>query len=333
MTKDTEQKPLTDLPIDKKSAERIAYQKLRSEIGNIPSPGVPKKEGEVWKVPVLIRYPKVIFDEITGKPKKTRFIDVGKVGDIEIKVDTGDVISRPRYHDISSAIQTKINSIRECVEKALAKVGSKSFAQLPFPEHMHTPFHDILSWILIEDKIDLSDIYLSESDREKYLEDIKILANIGLVRLSDNKNTIIAGNNLIEIEDRGKTNATYEIMQNALAFFFEKGYNEIESIRRVIGPYLALAGFAYEESYEYEKIIGFNINQFKRFINYSYRDKNKLVKIPRYLVQLSQVNIFDETTKGGIKIWKPNEDIYHKIEKDSIFQDIINTIGAPQNRY
>ena len=45
------------------------------------------------------------------------------------------------------------------------------------------------------------------------------------------------------------------------------------------------------------------------------------------------LKIFDETTKGGIKIWKPNEDIYHKIEKDSIFQDIINTIGAPQNRY
>jgi len=333
MTKDTQQKPLTDLPIDKKAAEKIAYQNLRSEIGNIPSPGVPKKVGELWKVPVLIRYPKVIFDEVTGKPRKTRFIDIGEVGTIDINVDSGDIISRPRYYDISSAIQEKLDSIRECVEKALAKIGAKRFARLPFPEHMHTPFHDILSWLLIEDKIYLSELYLSESEKEKYFEDIKILTNIGLVRFGEDNDTVLPGNNLIEIESRKKNVPTYGLMEDALAFFFEKGYYEIESIRRVLGPYLALAGYAFEESFECEKISGFNIGQFRRFLQYSYGDKSKLVKIPRYLVQLSQINIFDEEIRGGIKIWKPNEDIYHKIEKDTIFQDIINTMGMPQNRY
>lgn len=55
------QNQLVDLPVDERSAEKIAYTWIRSTIGNIPHVGTPVKKGEVWSVPVHVNYQPCTF--------------------------------------------------------------------------------------------------------------------------------------------------------------------------------------------------------------------------------------------------------------------------------
>ena len=71
-------------PHDKKDAERIAYNLIKSKYGNLPYPDIPAldKKEKIWEVPVKIRYPRILF-AYSDKPQKVRFMQEKKVGEIE----------------------------------------------------------------------------------------------------------------------------------------------------------------------------------------------------------------------------------------------------------
>jgi hypothetical protein len=124
---------------------------------------------------------------------------------------------------------------------------------------MHTPLLDILSWLLVNDTINISVDFeqINEEESKKYQQNIDILVKYGLAQVDGE--IVTPGNYLIEIESRGKN--YHEKLSKAISFFFEKGYEEIESINQVIGPYLTLLSICYERSFEYGKVLPQNYSE------------------------------------------------------------------------
>ena len=315
------QRILTDMPVSEKDARKFAYEIIRNDLGSTPYPGKPKPEDGTWIVPIHVRYPRILSDEAGEVPEKARFMNFENVGEIKIDANKGCMIDRSSYYDVRSAIQEQLDKVRTTVEMALVKVGANRFAQLPFPEHMHTPIVDVLSWILINDRIDLSrDLSLiSAVDREKYLQHIDVLKSTGLVRTSGD--LIIPGNSLVEIERNYRE--LPEKISHAMAFFFEKGYTFIDSIKQVLGPHLTITGFCYEMALEYDEIRHINYESIERMILQRYRQEVKKIKLPRYLIQLESVGLLEEAKISGKSVWSGKRDIYEGIrEEEEILQPI-----------
>jgi len=315
------QKKLFDQPISKKDAKKIAYEEIRSRLGTVPSPGKPEKKDDVWKVPIVAKYPRVLSDESGKKPSKIRYMDFGEIEKIMVDSKNGEVLEKPTYYDVQSEIQEKLSEVRERVEEALVKAGSSRFAKLPFPEHMHTPIIDILSWVLTNDKIEI-DIHidiLAEKDKEKYLKNIQNLKQLGLVKKEGN--IILPDNNLIEIE-RKYDNLPNKV-SNALAFYFERGHEFIESIREVLGPHLTISSYCYKEALEYGEIKSVTYDSIENIISRNYPGQLKKIKLPRYLMQLESVNLLDQVERSGEKVWIGKEDVFKQIQGE---EEILSSV-------
>ena len=315
------QRTLCDMPVSEKDAIKFAYDVIRSELGSIPYPGKPRLEEGTWVVPITARYPRVLSDVARDVPEKVRFMNFEDIGEIKIDANKGELIYRPKYYEISNTIKENLERVRTTVEMALVKVGANRFAKLPFPEHIHTPIVDILSWILINDKIDVSEDLSSIGidDKEKYIQNIGLLETVGLVRRSGN--LIIPDNNLVEIETTYQT--LPEQISNSMSFFFEKGYASIDSIKQVLGPHLTITGFCYETALEYGGLVPINYGAIDRMITDVYRQEVKRFKLPRYLIQLESVGLLEETTISGKTVWKGKEDIFDRIQgEEEILQPV-----------
>ena len=316
------QRTLCDMPVSEKDARKFAYDVIRSELGSIPYPGKPRLDDVgIWTVPITARYPRVLSDVARDVPEKVRFMNFEDIGEIKIDANKGELIYRPKYYEISNAIKGNLERVRTTVEMALVKVGANRFAKLPFPEHMHTPIVDILSWILINDNLDMSqDLSLIGVDnRDKYLQNINLLESVGLLRKSGN--LIIPDNNLVEIETKYKK--LTEKISNAIAFFFEKGYTQIESIKQVLGPHLTITAFCYEKALEYGDLLSINYETIDRMILGIYRQEVKRIKLPRYLIQLESVGLIEEKIVSGKVVWYGKEDILRGIQgEEEILQPI-----------
>lgn len=318
------QRTLDDLPVKEKDAERFAYNIIRSELGNIPYLGTPELIDNEWIIPIIVRYPRIIFDD-KGKPKKTRFMQFEIDETIKINALNGELVERPRYYDMARDIELNLKKIRNTVEKALVKVGADRFSKLPFPAHMHTPITDILSWLLVNDTLNLeTDLSLIGDEREKYMQNIEVLGEIGLVRRSDS--LILPGSYLVEIETR-EVKSTPEKLSDALTFFFEKGYYKLESVHQVLGPHLTLSAYCYEKSLEYSELVPISYSMFDGAVQDLYREEVKRIKLPRYLLQLEGVGLITEKTIHGSKVWYGKEDIFSKIMGETeILEPVKNII-------
>ena len=314
------QRILVDMPVNEKDARKFAYDVIRSELGSTPYPGKPKLENGIWIVPIHVRYPRILSDEAGETPEKAHFMNFENIGEIKIDANKGSMIDRSSYYDVRSAIQEQLDNVRTTVEMALVKVGANRFAHLPFPEHMHTPIVDVLSWVLINDRIDvLEDLsVIRDVDREKYVQHINLLESTGLVRRSGN--LIIPDNNLVEIERKYKKLS--EKILNAMAFFFEKGYTSIDSIKQVLGPHLTITGFCYEIALEYGEVRHIDYTSIEQMIYQRYRQDVKRIKLPRYLIQLESVGLLEETKVSGKSVWRGKENIFEKIQGEEILQPI-----------
>ena len=315
------QRILGDMPVSEKDAQKFAYDIIRRDLGSIPHPGKPQLKDGIWIVPINIRYPRILSDEVGEVPEKVRFMNFENVGEIKINANRGYMLDRSTYYEIRNVIKENLDKVRTTVEMTLVKVGANRFAQLPFPEHMHTPIFDILSWILINDKIDMSqDLSLiGVVDRDKYLLNIDLLESTGLLRKSGS--LIIPDNNLVEIERKYRTLS--EKISYSMAFFFEKGYTFIESIKQVLGPHLTIAGFCYSMALEYGELRKINYESIDQMILDIYKQEVKRVKLPRYLIQLESVGLLEETKISGKSVWSGKEDIFKKIqEEEEILQPI-----------
>jgi len=297
--------------ISKEEAEKIVHQFIREQYGTIPSPGEPKLEEGIWKFPINANYPRILFNEYKKKPEKIRFMTFKNIGEIHLS-NEGDIISHPRYFTIRGVIKLKLDEIRTSVEKALVKVGANKFSQLTFPDHMFTPIQDILSWLLIEDTINIHD-FLSNvvgDKKERYLQNIELLKSVSIIKQEGT--LIIPGDSFVEIEMDTKLSNPQKLAAS-LALFYERGYENIDAIRSFLGPHLILSGFCYEESIECDSMIAIRETEFRKVISENYYDTSKLIKLPRYLLQLENIGVIQQSKKIDEISWEPNPELYEKL--------------------
>ncbi|MBI5803547.1 hypothetical protein HY448_02580, partial [Candidatus Pacearchaeota archaeon] len=289
---------------------------VREKYGNIPSVKTPELNNNLWVIPIEVKYPRILFDKITGRPKRLRFMNFEEVGKIKIDAQKGIILDKPRYYDLRAKITSKLEFIRINVQKALVKVAANKFSKLPFSEHMHTPIQDIIAYLLVNDKLDISEQLenLLEQDREKYMKTVEQLIEVGLVRR--NGNLLIPDNDLIEIEQVGKD--VSDKLSKSLSYFFATGYENIRSIQQVLGPYLIIASFIYEQSIEYGESVGVSYDDIAETIRSNYGSQLvKQFKLPRYIVQLIDVGLIKQDSQGGNNLWLPSEDVLNSVEGES----------------
>jgi hypothetical protein len=316
------QNQLVDLPVDERSAEKLAYYWIRSTIGNIPHVGTPIKIGDIWSVPIHVNYPRLFKDIATERPLKLRFMRFKNIGEVKIDAIKGLIIDKPTFYQVQHKISENLTLIQKTVQKALVKVGANYFSELPFPSHMPTPLLDILSWLLVNDKINASVDFeqINEEESKKYQQNIDLLVKYGLAEVEGD--IVTPGNYLIEIESKGKN--YHEKLSKAISFFFEKGYEEVESINQVIGPYLTLSSICYGRSLEYGSVLPQKYSEIESDFMESYTEI-KRIKLPRYLVQLEAVNILESKTIGGTVSWSANKNLFDKMCSE---RDILEPIAG-----
>ena len=300
--------------IDKRSVEKLAYEKIRTRYGTIPHPGEPILEGDMWTVPIDVRYPRVLTGESEEYPAKVRFMNVRNIGVIQISAKTGEIVDMPRYYDVRNTIRNFIQQIATVVDKALVKVGADRFSRLPFPTHMHSPVVDVLSWVLTNNELNTEEVLQSASDdeRDKYIQHIQSLENVGLVRVTES--LIEPADLLIEIESRSPS--LQRNLSDALTVFFQEGYDMIESIRQVLGPHLVISSFCYQSSLEYGDLVGLTYGVIEKNMMERYRQE-KRIKIPRYLAQLESIEMLRGDVRKGEPVWFGTEDVFSRIRSEA----------------
>ena len=314
----------TKIPLEKPKKEDIKKRShffIRENYGTIPSIGEPIFKDETWQVPINANYPRILFNQIKKMPDKVRFMSFKNLGELTLS-DSGQIISKPKYFEIVGSIQQKLKEIKESVEKALIKVAADKFSLLSFPDHMFTPFQDILAWLIVKDTIKLDEFFgniCDEIKKQKYLENIKVLESVKLVKTQNG--LVLPGDPLIEIEMK-KELSRAEKLAAALTYFYQNGYENLDTITSFLGPHLILSGFAYRESIECNDIVTINERGFKEIISECYSDKAKLSKVPRYLLQLESIDILRPSKKVD-NSWEPNPDLFARLKNE---EDIIAPI-------
>jgi hypothetical protein len=142
-----------------------------------------------------------------------------------------------------------------------------------------------------------------------------LLVTTGLIR--KNGNFIVPDNALIEIER--STGDISSKMNNALSYFFAQGYENISSIQQVLGPYLTIAGYIFGQSIEFDDLIPIEYQEIQNLIQQNYGQLIKQMKIPRYLIQLNEVGLIDQSVINGEDVWVPQQNILHEV----ICEDLI----------
>ncbi len=312
--------------IDEKMAERLALEEIRTRYGSILYPGPPVRKEDVWVIPVRFSYPRVLFDETRGKPRRVRFMEPHQAGEIVISIPDHAIVSYPRYFDVRDAIRTRLQLIQDTVEKILVKVGANNFSRLPFPTHMHTPVVDILSWLFTNDILDLEEVFsqITKEDRLKYRQTVDTLVNLGLVLAEES--TVRPSDLLIEIETQG-TRLSDNLSQ-ALTVFFERGFEMLDSIRQVLGPHLALARICYQEAVEYGSLVPFSTRKIESRMLESYNVRMR-IKIPRYLAQLEEIGLIQEKSFDNQMAWAGTEDVLDRIFAET---ELLEPIASYQDR-
>ncbi|MBW2976275.1 hypothetical protein KY347_02405 [Candidatus Woesearchaeota archaeon] len=315
----------TQIPLEKPKKEdikKVSHFFIRENYGTIPSIGEPILKDGKWEVSINANYPRVLFNQIKKMPDKVRFMSFKNLGELTLS-DSGQIISKPKYYEIVGSIQQKLKEVKESVEKALIKVAADKFSLLSFPDHMFTPIQDILAWLIVEDTIKLDEFLGNIYDdikKQKYLQNIKILESVKLVKTQNG--LVLPGDPLIEIEMK-KDLALSEKLATALTYFYQNGYENLETITSFLGPHLILSGFVFRESVECNEIVAISESGFKEIITEYYpSDKAKLSKVPRYLLQLESIDILRPSKKVA-NSWEPNPTIFEKLKGE---EDIIAPI-------
>ena len=124
-------------------------------------------------------------------------------------------------------------------------------------------------------------------------------------------NYLTPNNILIEIEQRSDDLRSQ--LSNALAYYFEQGYDNIQSIHQVVGPHLTISGYIYQQSIEYDDLTPVKYDEIRRMVHLMYAQDIKLIKIPRYLIQLNNVSLLKMETQRGEDTWLPDKDVFDQV--------------------
>lgn len=314
-------------PITEEEARAKAEEILAFEIGNLPRLGELEVEEKEYVFPLLIRTPRVIFDEDRSQPQDVRFLSKEKVGTIQVHSETGEV-SRTSLREIQKRVRAQQLELEELVEKALVRSSAERFSRLSFPDHRFTPVLDLLSRVLMDcsvphDRLD----EMKAVNKKKYLRYVDLLNEVNLLRSTDAG--IEADDVLIEMErDLGDPD---DVSQAALGHLYREGIHEIDRIRQILGPYLNLGTYYYFRVLESDEFPAMTKEEFEQVLerHYTGEDRSqKLFKLPRYLIQLERVGILESFSKNGERAWKGRaevrEDLY---EEDEILEPYIEAFA------
>lgn len=315
--------------IGETEARRKAEEVLAFKIGNLPHLGEPEEEDEEFVFPLVTNMPRVIFDEDRRHPIDVKFMSSDKVGEIRIDKTTGEIVDRSHVYQIERKIRAQRMEIEEAVEKALVRSSATRFSRLPFPEHRYTPILDILSHLILEGPISSEELQeMNASNEQKYRDYVEMLDEVDLVRERDD-GQIEADNIFIELQAQEDTHP--EMLNAALAHFFEKGAEHIETIRSILGPYLVLAGYYYQRALEVDGYPKIPEQEFVEEIekNYSGEDRvQKKFKISRYLIQLEEVELLESNNQAGSPTWSGRESVKQNLLREDQLLDPIAEVMA-----
>mgnify|MGYP000574980328 CR=1 FL=1 len=302
--------------ISRREAKRKAQEVLAFKIGNLPHLGEPEETQDDYIFPILTTMPRVIFDEERERPVNVKFMSEDKVGEIRIDAVSGDVSDRSHVYEIERRIRRQKNEIETAVKKALVRSSARKFSKLPFPEHRYTPITDILSHLILKGPVADSELEeMNASDEQKYRDYADMLEDVSLVRSRGGE--VIADDIFIEIQAQQNTHS--EMLNAALAHFFEQGADNIDTIREILGPYLVLSGYYYQRALEVENGQP-NIpeKEFREEIASNYAGNNgiqKKFKLSRYMIQLEEVELLESVPKKD-QTWTGNQTVRENLLRE-----------------
>jgi len=314
--------------VSEEEARKKAEETLAFEIGNLPHLGETEETEAEYVFPLVTTMPRVIFDEHRERPVDVKFMSENDVGEIRVDGVSGDVSHRSNVYKVERNIRQQRHKLEIAVEKALVRSSASKFSRLPFPEHRFTPITDILSHLILEGPITSEELEkMNASDEQKYQDYIDTLQTVNLVRTRGD--SIIADDIFIEIQAEKDTHP--EMLNAALAHFFEVGADHIETIRGILGPYLVIAGYYYQKALEvsdgYPSISEDEFNE-RIAQRYAGNDRvQKMFKLPRYLIQLEEVELI-ETDPNRDGSWKGKPEVKENLlRQDQLLAPIADTMA------
>jgi hypothetical protein len=314
--------------VSESEAEKKAQETLAFEIGNIPHLGEAEETETEYIFPLVTTMPRVIFDESRERPVDVKFMSEDEVGEIRIDGESGEVSHRSNVYKIERNIRRQQNQIEIAVEKALVRSSATKFSRLPFPEHRYTPITDLLSHLILEGPIEPEELEeMNAADEQKYQDYIRMLEDVNLIRLRGE--TVVADDIFIEMQATEDTHP--EMLNAALAHFFEVGADQIDTIREILGPYLAIAGYYYQKAIEVSD--GFPSipdAEFDEIINKRYAGNDRVqkkFKLSRYLIQLEEVGLLESDSQRDGS-WRGKEGVKQNLlREDELLAPIADTMA------
>lgn len=297
------QKTVTPFPFDENEAFVLAQRDLWEKVGNFCYPNNPKTAGNVMEFEVNADIPQIMVNPVSGIPSKVMYFRFPKVGSVRVRLDRGTIEASTGWREAKQHIREAIEAVETSVEKAVLEKGAAKFSELPFAEHMHTPLVDILSHLVYYDRLEMEEWknnLRQETDELKFSEYVQLLESVDLVRRDGPH--LLPGNTLMGIMER--SDHAPEMLRYALKHFFTRGVENIQSVRRVIGPQLRLSSKIYGAALEWGPEQGLDREAVRVAFQASYpSDAKKGLQFPRYLMQLERVGVIQvETKEGGQRI-------------------------------
>lgn len=315
---------IENAPIDENSAKIKAQKELAHEIGNLPYLAEVEYEDDTYVFPLHIRLPRVIFNESRSKPVDVNFMSSKRIGEIRIDAESGD-LNRTQIHDIKTNIRKQKRVIEETVQKALVRSSARKFSKLPFPELRYTPILDILSRLLLDGAIAEEELeQLTDQYEQSYRDYIDSLVDVGLARMTDGH--LEADDFLIEL--RAQESQLPDQLNAAMAYFFQEGAADIDTIQQILGPYLTLAGHYYLQVLESGEMPDMTEDEFRQQINKAYRGSDrelKKFKLAHYLIQLEDVELLRSDMDTGTRTWTGEEEVREDILRE---QDLLQPMSG-----
>ena len=299
--------------VSEDTARNEAEKTLRFEIGNLPHLGSPDYEDGEYVFPVLIRVPRVIFDEDREDPINVKFLSSEDLGVIRVDAESGEAAERTDVWQINKRIREKKKEVDRAIQMALVRAEAEKFSLLPFPEHRYTPIQDLLADVILRGQIPRERFdEIGTGAWEKYEEYVDALIDAGLLRMENSR--VTAADHLIEIE--ASTDEPSEALNVALAYFFREGTYDHDMVFSILGPYLTIAGYYYRRSIETDDLPRIETRQFREQIRQAYSGRDgrlKAFKLSRYLLQLEEIGILRSKSEKDGRGWVGDSEILAEV--------------------
>lgn len=255
-------------------------------------------------------YPKMIWDH-DKEIAVYRFINIHPIGIMEIERLNSEKIKikYPSVDELEKKFQENMGVLRQKSEVALLKTIHDYLIKVPFVQMSMNKFFRISIKIYEKGYVDVSDTF-GYTDVNKTMRYIKFLRDFGFVEIKDNK--IYPGVEFKAIMNLDLTGS--EFYEKLLASILKKSFSSIKQYLNItqIDPYLRLSNSYYLSSFQVDKRLKFDSEDFKRSYYECYRIKKPVDTIENQLGYLTKTKIFER--KNGR--WTGTKNIFDKFKNN-----------------